>query len=95
MIHIISIISTYQVLVQHQNYVAESLVPKGIKLNLQVQFSNNNMLKQVIDRDLERPSFEICHMVKEEHVAQLHESKNKLTKTNSDLICQIKENSIR
>jgi hypothetical protein len=68
-----------------ENCVAEALVPKGLRLNLQVEVGNNNRLQNIIDRVLEKTSLEICRMIKEEHVAQLHESKHKMMELENKL----------
>lgn len=81
-----------------ENCVAESVVPKGLRLNLQIQVGENSRLQEAVDRMLKKTSLQICYMIKEEHTTQLHESRGTMAelenKLKSDLSDKGKFNDI-
>ena len=62
-----------------ENCVTESVVPKGLKLQLQVQVGENMLLQNRVDEILRKTSMEITRVVSDEHYLQLQESKPKMT----------------
>ena len=54
-----------------ENLVTESVVPKGLKLQLQVQVGENTRLQKVVDDILRKTSMEITRLVSDEHYQQL------------------------
>lgn len=62
-----------------ENCITESVVPKGLKLELRVQVGENTRLQNVVDRILRKTSMEITRIVSDEHYLQLQESKPKMT----------------
>ena len=62
-----------------ENCVTESVVPKGLKLKLQLQDGENMRLQKKIDEILRKNSMEITRVVSDEHYLQLQESKPKMT----------------
>ena len=62
-----------------ENCATESVVPKGLKLQLQVQVGENTRLQKAVDDILRKTSMEITRLVSDEHYQQLQESKPKMT----------------
>ena len=62
-----------------ENCVTESVVPKGLKLQLQVQVGENTRLQKAVDDILRKTLMEITRLVSDEHYQQLQESKPKMT----------------
>ena len=62
-----------------ENCVTESVIPKGLKLQLQVQVGENTRLQNRVDEILQKTSMEITRVVSDEHYLQLQESKQKMT----------------
>ena len=62
-----------------ENCITESVVPKGLKLELRVQVGENTRLQNVVDRILRKTSMEITRIESDEHYLQLQESKPKMT----------------
>ena len=62
-----------------KNCVTESVMPKGLKLQLQVQVVENMHLQKRVDEILRKTLMEITRVVSDEHYLQLQESKPKMT----------------
>ena len=81
-----------------ENCIAEPVVPKGLRMNLEVQVGANDRLQKAVNSVLEKTSLEICRLVKEEHMMQPQESKGKMAglenKLRSDLSDEGKFNEL-
>ena len=62
-----------------ENCVTESVVPKGLNLQLQVHVAENMRLQKELDEILRKTSMEITRIVSDEHYLQLQESKPTMT----------------
>lgn len=68
-----------------ENCATESVVPKGLNLELKVQVGENSRLQKIVDGILRKTSMEITRIVSEEHYLQLQESKSKMTELENKL----------
>ena len=68
-----------------ENCVSENVIPKGLKLQLQVQVGENSRLQNAVDDILRKTSMEITRVVSDEHYRQLQESKPKMTELENKL----------
>lgn len=68
-----------------ENCVSENVVPKGLKIQLQVQVGENTRLQNAVDEILRKTSMEITRIVSDEHYQQLQESKPKMTELEDKL----------
>ena len=62
-----------------ENCVTESVVPKGLKLQLQVQVGENMRPPKRVEEIFRKTSMEITRSVSDEHYLQLQESTPKMT----------------
>ena len=68
-----------------ENCVSENAIPKGLKLQLQVQVGENSRLQNAVDDILRKTSMEITRVVSDEHYRQLQKSKPKMTELENKL----------
>lgn len=71
--------------------IADSVVPKGLKLTLSLHIGDNNKAQEIVDRILHKTSLEICRIVRDEHQSQLFNSKGKMTDLERKLKTEVRD----